>query len=212
MHPRSFPGCLHGSASGDDLAEWFANPQATITRFHPGPGWMEPSPHLKQISESSLPTNNGTNRYRHVRHCGSPGNLCFVIYLSSTCPQRHDEKTAIRISLQIRHPPPPHHHHHPLQNAPPPPPPRGPPARPRSRHHHHRNDNNSRHPPPASPNPHRTGPLPAAQVPQRAHLQRHEPDVDQRHARGRRVALLLGAVDFCAGESQDLVSCNPPIY
>lgn len=104
MHPRSFPECLHGSASGDDLAEWFANPQATITRFHPGPGWMEPSPHLKQISESSLPTNNGTNRYHHVRHCGSPGNLCFVIYLSSTCPQRHDEKTAIRISLQIHHP------------------------------------------------------------------------------------------------------------
>lgn len=162
MHPRSFPECLHISASGDDLAEWFANPQATITRFHPGPGWMEPSPHLKQISESSLPTNNGTNRYHHVRHCGSPGNLCFVIYLSLTCPQRHDEKTAIRISLQI---------HHPLQNAPPPPPPRGPPARPCSRHHHHRNDNNSRHPPPASPNPHRTGPLPPAQVPQRAHLQ-----------------------------------------
>lgn len=54
-------------------------------------GWNRPRIPNK-FPESSLPTNNGTNRYHHVRHCGSPGNLHIVLYLSSTCPQRHHEK------------------------------------------------------------------------------------------------------------------------
>src|SRR6187551_2501475 len=70
------------------------------------------------------------------------------------------------------------------QNASPPPPRRGPPADPRPR-----NYRNHHHPSPP-PNPYRNRPLPPAQVPQRPHLQRHGPDVDQRHAGGRRVAVL----------------------
>lgn len=188
---------------GDDLAASFANPKtSTITRYHPCPGWMEPSSHLEQISESSLPTNNGTNRYHHVRYCGSPDNLFIVVYFSSTFPQQHHEGPPF---FTTNHLPPTLHTITTTrnQNASPPPA-RSPPARPQPRNHHHHNQHN---PSSASPNSHRAGPLPPAQVSQRAHLQRRGPDVDQRHAGRRRVALLLGAVDFCAGEFEDLVSC-----
>lgn len=81
---------------------------------------MEPSSHLKQISVSSLPTNNGTNRYHHVRHCGSPGNLCICLpsldlpRTTSRQAMHHEElPSEFLFNYTTHHPPILHNHHHP---------------------------------------------------------------------------------------------------